>query len=170
MIDDPPRVDDEALLAAVRSSWYDEPTGLPGPAFWQAVLKAESARCARYRRSATVVLAQIVGLDDVVGSWGRDVALRSANEVADVLRSSIRASDYMARLADDRFGIILTETNEIAAINMIERVRVPCDLALSARAAGGRIAFGWADPKAPLFLVDAVHRAADRLLDEASGR
>jgi diguanylate cyclase (GGDEF)-like protein len=158
-----------ATTVAVSADWFDESTGLPGPAFWQTVLSAESARCSRYRRPATVVLAQAVGFDDVVQMWGRDVALRSVVDVVAVLRAGCRASDYLARLADDQVGLILTETDEIAAINMIERVRDKCDRVLRARAADGRIAFGWAGPAASLSLMDAVTKAEDLLRREVAG-
>jgi diguanylate cyclase (GGDEF)-like protein len=163
MIDDPPLLDDIGAIVPVSADWYDESTGLPGPAFWRTVLSAESARCSRYRRPATVVLAQVVGFADVARLWGRDVALRGVVDIAAVLRSGCRASDYVARLADHRVGMILTETDEIAAINMVERARDRCDRALNARAVGGRIAFGWAGPTASHSLLDAVAKA-DKLL------
>lgn len=167
MIDDAPRLEDNAVIVSVTADWYDESTGLPGPAFWRTVLSAESARCSRYRRPATVVLAQVVGFADVARLWGRDVALQGVVDVVAVLRSGCRASDHVARLADDRVGMILTETDEIAAINMVERVRDRCDRALNARAVGGRIAFGWAGPTASLTLLDAVAKADELLRREA---
>jgi diguanylate cyclase (GGDEF)-like protein len=167
MIDDPPLLDDKGAIVAVSADWYDESTGLPGPAFWRTILGAESARCARYRRPATVVLAQVVGFADVARLWGRDVALQGVVDVVAVLRSGCRASDYVTRLAEDRVGMILTETDEIAAINMVERVRDRCDRALKARAVGGRTVFGWAGPTASLSLLDAVGRAEELLRLEA---
>lgn len=168
MIDERPNLHDEASRAATLADWYDASAGLPGPAFWRAVLSAESARCSRYGRPACVVLAQVVGLADLVELWGRELVDRGVLDVVGVLRSGSRTSDYLARLGDDRVGLILTETDEVAAINMIERVRERCDLALRARAAGGRIAFGWAGPTASVSLLDAVARAEELLRREAA--
>ena len=167
MIDDLARVADDASMAVAPAAWFDEATGIPGPAFWQAVLSAESARGARYRRTSTVVLAEAVGFDDLVRQWGRELALRSVADVVAVLRAGCRGSDYVARLSDDRIGMILTETDEVAAINMIERVRDRCDRAMRARAVGGRVAFGWASPRAPLTLRDSVTSAEELLRREA---
>jgi diguanylate cyclase len=147
--------------------WYDELTGLPGPAFWQTVLRAESSRCTRYGRSATVVLAEIVGFDDVTVMRGRDLALQSDVDVGAVLRSGCRISVYVTRLADARFGILLTESDQIAAINVVERLRDQCDQVVRARAVGARAAFGWASPTGSLSLLDAVERAEDSLRHEA---
>jgi diguanylate cyclase (GGDEF)-like protein len=154
-------------MAVAPNAWFDEATGIPGPAFWEAALSAESARCARYGRTSTVVLAETVGFDHVAREWGREAALRSVVDVVGVLRDGCRGSDYVARLSDDRIGMILTETDEVAAINMIERVRDRCDRAMRARTMGGRVAFGWASPRPQLTLRDAVARAEDLLRLEA---
>ena len=166
MIDDPPPGDDNAMTVGP-NAWFDEATGIPGPAFWEAALSAESARCARYGRTSTVVLAETVGFDHVAAEWGRELALRSVVDVVAVLRAGCRGSDYVARLSDDRIGMILTETDEVAAINMIERVRDRCDRAMRARTMGGRVAFGWASPRPPLTLRDSVARAEELLRREA---
>lgn len=167
MIDDLARVDDDAPMTVPSAVWFDEATGIPGPAFWEAALSAESARCARYGRTSTVVLAETVGFDHLAAEWGRELALKAVVDVVAVLRAGCRGSDYVARLADDRIGMILTETDEVAAINMIERVRDRCDRAMRARAMGGRVAFGWASPRPPLTLRDSVSRADDLLRREA---
>ena len=53
---------DEPAAGAV-DGWFDAPSGLPGAAFWDAILATEAARWVRYERPATIVLAEIVGLD-----------------------------------------------------------------------------------------------------------
>ena len=169
MIDDLPPGDGNASMAVAPDAWFDEATGIPGPAFWEAALSAESARCARYGRTSTVVLAETVGFDNAAREWGRELALKSVVDVVAVLRDGCRGSDYVARLADDRIAMILTETDEVAAINMIERVRDRCDRAMRARTMGGRVAFGWASPRPPLTLRDAVTRADEVLRLEAGG-
>jgi GGDEF domain-containing protein len=168
LIDDPPRPDDDVAIEAAQTDWFDPSTGVPGPAFWQAVLGAESARCARYKRTSTVVLAEAVGFADLVQVWGREVTRQGVIDAIAVLRSGCRTSDYVALIADGRVGMILTETDEVAAINMIERVRDRCDRALRARAAGGRIAFGWASPRGSLSLRDAIVRAEELLRRDAA--
>jgi len=148
-------------------TWYDERTSLPGPAFWNAVLFAESARCARFGRPATVVLVEIVVLREEHGPWGSEVAPADLVEISAALANGCRASDYVARLDGPRFGIVLTETDEIAAINVVERLRTRVDDLLRSRMAPARVAFGWASPKGELTLVEAVGRAEIRLRHEA---
>ncbi len=147
-------------------SWHDPVTGLPGPAFWRTVVATESARNARYRRPASVVLAEIVGLAAMVDLWGDDVAAQALVAVGRVLQGGCRSSDYVARLDDARFGVLLTETDEVAAINYVERVRERCERRLRTAEQGVRVAFGWASPTGSGTLLVAAGRAETRLRRE----
>ena len=163
LIDDAPLPEPHGLVGATSKAWYDASTGIPGPAFWAVVLGTESARSARYHRPSTIVLAQVVGFDSLVRRWGLELAVLGVIDVVRVLRAGCRASDYVARLADDLIGMILTETDEIAAINMIERVRDRCDQAIELRAGEGRVAFGWASPRPNRALEESVAKAEELL-------
>ena len=60
--------------------------------------------------------------------------------MADTIRRHARKADHVARLGPSRFGVLLPETDEVAAINYVERVRQACDLWLESgrdRAAPG---------------------------------
>ena len=146
--------------------WFDDLTRLPGPAFWESIVAAESARCERFRRPATIVLVESIGFEEVYRDWGRAVALRDVVEVGRILRAGCRASDFVVRIGETRFGILLTETDEVAAINVVERLRVACETKLSSRPNPARIAFGWASNGDPTTLVAAVGRAEERLFRE----
>ena len=68
-----------------------------------------------------------------------------------------------------RFGVILTETDEIAAINYVERVREAGPRSMPRGGENLRFSFGWASPK-PGEPADAVVRRADsRLVAELLG-
>jgi diguanylate cyclase (GGDEF)-like protein len=149
------------------SEWYDDLTRLPGPAFWQTVVAAESARSERFRRPATVVLVEALGLEDVLTGWQRGDALHAIVDIGRILRDGCRASDYVMRLGDTRFGLLLTETDEIAAINVVERLRARCEETLSSRSFAARPAIGWASPAESQTLIDVIDRAVARLRQEA---
>jgi diguanylate cyclase (GGDEF)-like protein len=146
----------------------DASTGLPGESFWRLVLAAESARCGRYGRAATVVLVAVVGLDHATQAWGPGVADTIAIKIARLLRSGTRTSDHVARLGDARFGILLTETAEVAAINMVERARDRCEQELSGLAPRVGVAFGWASPSSSGTLLRSAITAEARLRRDAA--
>ena len=162
-MDERPVVTPRIEAADDREGWFDGLTGLPGPAFWLNVVAAESARCLRFGRPATIVLVETVGSDEVERAWGRTVVLVDVLEVGQILREGCRASDFVVRNAETRFGILLTETDEVAAINVIERLRARCDATLGSRSVPVRVAFGWASNRDNLPLLDVVHLAEQRL-------
>jgi diguanylate cyclase (GGDEF)-like protein len=146
--------------------WTDVLTGADGPRFWDRMILTEQARASRYHRPVTVAFAEIVGLDRLAGQWGWDVAERALSACARRLGREIRSSDHVARLEQARFGILLTETSEIDAINFVERARASCERELKAVGNDVVIGFGWASPPAKGDLSDAVDVALARLATE----
>lgn len=146
--------------------WVDLLTGTDGPRLWDRMILSEQARVARYHRPVTVAFAEVVGLDRLAGQWGWDVAEQALAACARRLGHEIRSSDHVARLEQARFGILLTETSEIAAINFVERARASCEEELAAIGFGLAIGFGWASPPAKGNLSDAVATAQARLAAE----
>jgi hypothetical protein len=128
------------------------------PAAWHVVVEAESARCHRYGRVSTLVLVEIVG----VRSRSADARSAASSIVAAALDRESRTSDFVAGLADERFGVLLTETGEIAAINFVERMRDPVDDQLQSVVPGARVGVGWAEISSS--------RDGRRALDHAFGR
>jgi diguanylate cyclase (GGDEF)-like protein len=159
------------IPAAIRpiappDGWADVLTGADGPRLWDRIVLSEQARVARYHRPVTVAFAELVGLEGLAGQWGWDVAERALAACARRLGREIRSSDQIARLEQARFGILLTETTEIAAINFVERARSSCERELKATGDAVRIGFGWASPPDKGDLTDAIGIALTRLAAE----
>jgi diguanylate cyclase (GGDEF)-like protein len=157
-----------ALIRPIASpdGWTDVLTGADGPRLWDRLILSEGARAARYHRPVTVAFAEIAGLDRLAGQWGWDVAGRALASCARRLGREIRSSDHIARLEQARFGILLTETAEIAAINFVERARASCERELAPFGEDVRIGFGWASPPDGGDLSDAIGKAQTRLAAE----
>jgi diguanylate cyclase (GGDEF)-like protein len=146
--------------------WSDPITGTDGPRLWDRIVLAESARVRRYKRPATVVLVEIAGLERLARQWGPDVGERTLVIAARVLSREIRESDHIARIEPVRFGIVLTETTEIEAINFVERARAACERELRVAREVVAVGFGWASPLAKRGLADALPIAEQRLAAE----
>ena len=148
----------------------DRLTNLLGPEIFERLLVAESARSRRYPRPAALVLAELAGLEELVRSWGIQVGTEAVVSLAEVLRRGSRTSDYVARIAADQFAIILTETDEIAAINYVDRVREAWD-GLPALTAGAlTLGFGWAGTPGRETLLDARPTAEELLRRDLRAR
>ena len=141
----------------------DQATGLDSPLSWAMAIAIEEARSGRYGRPVSVVIAELDGLERLSELFGADVADRLIPPVGDALRRSARAADRVARLSHARFGVLLVETDEVRAINYVERVRAACDGWLEASAISLRLSIGWASPATDGDLRSAVRIAEDRM-------
>ena len=141
----------------------DLPTGFANRRGWDEVFRYEEHRFARYGSPVTVLLAELEGLDALASVLGQDAADRLILPVATAMRRSARAADFLARTGHARFAALLPETDEVAAVNYVERVCAACDLWLEASGVGVRLAIGWAQANAGGSLSDAMCVAYDRM-------
>jgi diguanylate cyclase (GGDEF)-like protein len=144
----------------------DALTGLLGASRWARVVADEDARVRRYRRAATIVMIELDGLDRLTARLGDAAGERLVPAVADTIRRLAREADFVARLGDGRFAVLLPETDEIQAINYVERVRRTCDLWLESGAVALRLAMGWASASGDASLHDAGRVATERMFGE----
>jgi diguanylate cyclase (GGDEF)-like protein len=144
----------------------DTLTGLLTAGAWSRTVVDEEARIRRYHRPATIVVVEVEGLDRLVSRLGPGSVERIVPAVADTIRRGAREADHVARLATGRFAVLMPETDEILAINYIERIRKACDLWLESGAVSLRLAIGWASSTGDGSLVDAEALATDRMYVE----
>ena len=144
----------------------DAVTGLIGPGAFTRLVAVEDSRIRRYERHATIVIFELVGLDRLMDRLGTDAADRVVPALADTMRRLARDVDYVARLAPGRFGVLLPETDEVAAINYVERVRRACELWLESGAIALSLAVGWAGTTGDPTLPEAQRLATDRMYAE----
>jgi len=114
---------------------------------WARALDAESARIARRGHRASVVLIDLDGAANDDAARGSDDAPTVLSRLAETIRRSTREADVVVPLGAGRYGILLVDTDQVLAINFVERVRHACDTWLSAKTAGVRLVIGWADAR-----------------------
>jgi len=156
----------QPLASELTSSRTDSLTGLLVAKEWNRIVADEDARVNRYRHPATVVVIELDGFDRLVANLGPEAGDRVLPALADTLNRNARGADQLARIGPTRFGILLPETDEIAAINYIERVREACDLWLESGAIALHLSIGWASPGPETSLAVAVARAQERMFAE----
>jgi diguanylate cyclase (GGDEF)-like protein len=144
----------------------DELTGLLDYPSFTRLVAAEDLRVQRYHRPATIVIFELDGLDRLIDRLGPEAADRVVPALADTMRRLARVTDQLARLAPGRFGVLLPETDEIAAINYVERVRRACELWLESGAIALSLAAGWAGTAGDPTLLEALRLATDRMYIE----
>lgn len=142
------------------------PAGLADEATWDRTVREESVRVARFGRPATVVMAELPHLDEVADRLGRDVADRVISETTRVFVSQGRAVDRIALLGEARFGVLLLETDEIAARGYIDRLRAAADGWLESAGLSTRLCLGWASPADGGDVATAAATARQRMHDD----
>jgi diguanylate cyclase (GGDEF)-like protein len=153
----------EAESGAAADQLVDAATGFLARRAWDEALRHEEQRFARYGRPVTLVVAELDGLDSLAARLGQGAADRLIPPVAKAMRRNARAADLLARTGHTRLVALLPETDEVAAVNYVERVRAACDMWLEAGAIAVRLAVGWAQPTVGGRLADALRLADDRM-------
>ena len=156
----------EASEEGLVSILTDPATGLDNRLAWDRAMRQENERKRRYGRPVSVVIAELYGLDALAERVGRDAADRLVPAIAEALRRYGRATDRVARVGHARFHVLLPETDEVRAINYVERVRQACDLWLESGAVALSLSMGWASPGPDDDIETAMVMAEDRLLAE----
>ena len=99
---------------------HDTLTGL----FNRAFFEEELARLERGRQFLlSIVMADIDGLKQVNDNYGHDAGDETLRRAAEVLRSTFRAEDLVARIGGDEFAVLLPHAPESVVDNTVERLR-----------------------------------------------
>jgi diguanylate cyclase (GGDEF)-like protein len=144
----------------------DPVTGLESAFAWDRHIREEAIRLRRYGRPFAIVFAELDGLDRLADRVGASAAGRIVPAIGQVLKRQARAVDIIARVGPARFAVLLPETDEVRAINYVERVRASCDVWLQAGAVALQLSFGWASPGPEGDIQTAQLRADERLQGE----
>ena len=121
----------------------DTEPGLPNRQLLIEQLTREIARAERYREPVTVAVVRIGQFEQLVGHWGRETTHDAVTHVADTLRRITRQSDFIARLDESRFCVVLVQCSEDQASIFGERISV---------AVANRSLHAGAEGKLPLFV------------------
>ena len=129
-----PRLEDEA--------YHDAKTGLLSARRFIEILEDHVSALARDPRPTTVIMADLDFFRDVnetLGHLAGDEVLRG---VADVLRETLRQTDFVGRFGGEEFVALLPDTNAAGGLRAAERLRAAVEAAaigVSARAEPVRV-------------------------------
>lgn len=108
---------------AERQTLIDDLTRLYNVRYLYRTLEIEIRRARRYGSSVSVVFMDLDGFKLVNDAYGHRAGSVTLTEVAEVITSSVRDSDFVARFGGDEFVLMLPETGSKSALQMAERVR-----------------------------------------------
>jgi diguanylate cyclase (GGDEF)-like protein len=100
----------------------DPLVGLPNRRCFLNSLEALIARVDRYGDEAAMLFVDLDGLKAINDQFGHTAGDRALIAVARMLVTSVRKSDYVARIGGDEFGVLLERIDERGAWEMALRV------------------------------------------------
>jgi diguanylate cyclase (GGDEF)-like protein len=147
------------------SGWTDLLTGTDGPSYWDRAVVTEQARIRRHGGRATVVLVELAGFEGLAAQIGPDAALQRFARLSRAIARHTRSGDHMARIASNRFGVLLTQTDELHTLNFVDRILRTCEHEAGDSNAV-QVGIGWASPGPRESLSAAIDAAEGRLQED----
>jgi diguanylate cyclase (GGDEF)-like protein len=138
---------------------FDSLTGLHNRRLFYEFLAREIARARRYERSVALIvfdLDDFKRVNDRSGHLAGDAVLA---DVADRVRSMVRATDIPCRVGGDEFGVILPETSSEDAEQLAERIALSIRTQKIDRVGALKISAGVAELRAEDTPADLFNRA-----------
>jgi diguanylate cyclase (GGDEF)-like protein len=111
----------DAYRGATREARTDPLTGVGNRLAWDEALRA--AESGGSERAVSVIVVDLDGLKLANDTRGHDFGDRLLRLFADVLRTSVRANDLVARIGGDEFGILMLDTDEERCAEVAHRIR-----------------------------------------------
>jgi diguanylate cyclase (GGDEF)-like protein/PAS domain S-box-containing protein len=130
-------------VTARRRAERDALTGLPGGAALEAAAGRQAAAARRYGAEGAVILLDLDGFTALNARLGLDAGDRLLRTVAEALRSRVRATDLLVRVAADEFGLLVPRGSLEEALVVARDLHLTvCASALGATCSVGVAAFG----------------------------
>ena len=85
--------------------------------------EAEWHRFRRYHNPFSVITSCIEGLERIGRQFGMEIVNRAVLHVAAICMREKRTTDFLARLASDKFGLLLPHTTGEEALRLADRLR-----------------------------------------------
>ena len=85
--------------------------------------EAEWHRFRRYHNPFSVITSCIEGLERIGRQFGVEIVNRAVLHVAAICLREKRTTDFLARLASDKFGLLLPHTTGEEALTLADRLR-----------------------------------------------
>jgi diguanylate cyclase (GGDEF)-like protein/PAS domain S-box-containing protein len=154
-------------------AWRDALTGLPNRLAGMNHLESEFARMQRNEWASSSILMMDVDLfKSINDTYGHGVGDDVLRHIADIITSSVRTGDFVARFGGEEFMALLPDTDEEGAIVVAEKIRAAIDTVPEPSAGHVTISIGITRASAVDGEMDVAVRRADAALYEAkrSGR
>ena len=105
-----------------RSAITDSLTGIYNTRFFHEVLGRETARADRYSAPLSLLMIDIDAFKLVNDTFGHVVGNKVITEIAEILKQTIRNTDFVFRCGGDEFGVVVPGTTLEGAMRVAEKI------------------------------------------------
>jgi len=159
------RIETEAQLKD--KALRDPLTGLRNRAYFDETIHLEIFRCRRYKRSFTLMIADLRSFKTINDTLGHQEGDRILAGVAQLMRNELRESDWIVRYGGDEFLLVLPETGQDME-SLVRRLQSGIAAWAKANVQAALpfgVDFGWStwSPDSPLPIKDLLKSADDML-------
>lgn len=109
--------------ALERKTETDDKTGLYNATFFEQALANELKRADRFDRPLTVVMADLDLLRNINNTYGHLAGDEVLKGIANILKSSVREYDVVARFGGEEYAVLMPETTPQQAYPRVESIR-----------------------------------------------
>jgi diguanylate cyclase (GGDEF)-like protein len=106
-----------------RESLSDPLTGLANRRFLQEIMLRELRRAQRSNQPVSLIIADIDHFKGVNDTYGHNVGDEVLEQIAGIMLSSVRATDFVIRYGGEEFVILMPETRPADAAQVADKLR-----------------------------------------------
>lgn len=105
-----------------KQAWSDELTGLPNRRYFMQRLDGEYRRALRHQHPSTLAILDLDHFKRINDQYGHPAGDAVLRHFAGLLHENLRKEDVTGRLGGEEFGLLLPETTQEEALNVLERI------------------------------------------------
>ncbi len=148
----------------------DPLTGIPNARYFDELAEMEVRRAQRYGHPFTIGFLDLDDFKQVNDRFGHSTGDEVLRRVAETMHRHLRSTDVVARLGGDEFAILLTETDERTAGEVLEKLRIVLQAEMGARHWPVTFSIGAATFHSPPARLADVLQRADELMYRVKNR
>jgi len=164
----------QAEAALLREATHDTLTGLANRKLFFSMADSLFEQAVRYEQHIALAVMDVDFFKSVNDKYGHQAGDKVLRVFADTLSDAVRRSDVHARVGGEEFAVLLAQTNETDAVDVLERFRRTLENTLIALNDGMEISItvsiGYCDFFDGLHDVDHWFNLADRALYQAKAQ